>query len=109
MKPRVFRTRIGKIKLHNGAELRIMPPLKQRIAEATVDALAQDAEEIITHYNDDLAGFVLIAFNSDLDYTVRMRAYKSIKFLDLPNWVSEAMRTHLSEQDTRRLLDMDHG
>lgn len=101
----VFRTRIGRIRLKSGGEMRLLPSAKERVAKDVFAELDKAIGWTRELYARDFGGFVLIAFTMTGEHNVFV-ATKAMhpQLNDLPIWAAEAIRRENSENDARRML-----
>jgi hypothetical protein len=101
--------RIGKIKFHSGAEMRIIPSFIEGRAEHALEDLMDAVRIVRSRYRSDLAGFILIPFNQNLTHDVHLRIFQGtyLNMASVPVWAQEVLRMHVSRRTTREMLGMD--
>jgi hypothetical protein len=107
---RAARTRIGRVKLNGGAELRLLPSAVEARTAASFAEFERAAAWTRELYAKDFAGFVLIPWTSQGEhntFVVAAGPYPQIN--DLPRWVPEALRRDAAERDARCVIDRTFG
>jgi hypothetical protein len=104
---RVFRTRKGRIRFKSGGELHLLPSARERTTRNAFAWLDHHADKVKTSFEDDLAGYLLIAWDSSGGYTARARCYTDNPCMNtLPEWAAEAVRRLNSAEDVEHRLDL---
>lgn len=100
---RAARIRIGWIRPKSGGRFRVLPSLKQRIADNALEIFRQHVNYVNEMYADDLSGYILIPWNATGQHNVYLYVAdgNNMRPNNLPSWAAEAIRRELCERDTR--------
>lgn len=104
---RAARTKIGRVKLRNGAELRLLPNLREQTSQRVFKVLQDCLNTVSDLYSDDLGGFVLVpwSLSNEGAYNSFVCCHGKYPLLnDLPHWIAEVVRRDLAEREARSLL-----
>jgi hypothetical protein len=97
--------RIGRIKLRNGAEVRVIPSADEQYSKQAFSALGRALGHVGRLYEDELAGYALVVWNKRrLFNAFRHDARSTIGSNNMPSFVAEALRRENSEDDFRSAL-----
>lgn len=99
--------RIGRVHFKSGAQLHVLPPVispEQRTATSVFADLDRYVQWTRKLYERDLAGFVLIPWNKQLQFNCFMIIEDGQHRNTLPEFVAEAVRRENGEADVRTLL-----
>lgn len=105
--PLLCHCRIGKIRAKNGAVLHVLPGLAERNAKEAWAALevsmsqAGDGE----YYRTDLDGFILIAWNGELDWSCWHRVGRSQHPNTLAEFARGSVERQLGYERARKLFE----
>lgn len=88
-----FRTRLGKVRFKNGCEIHRLPSFRERCTRAAHGWLDHDVGRAKDAFSDDMAGLLLIPWDSLGGHKVYTRIYgRSPNMNTLPHWAAEAVR-----------------
>lgn len=104
---RAFRVRRGRVRFKSGCELHVLPSFRERCTTAAHGWLDHYVEKAKGTFDDDMAGFVLVPWDSRGEYRVYHRVYgRNPSINTLPEWIAGALRRYTAEEDIRTLLDI---
>lgn len=113
---RTARVRIGRVKMKGGADVRVLPGLKDRRTVAAQSTFRRHAREVLDALADDMAGYVLVAWDGTAGHMVRYRFYASeggaavpgeVPGLNgAPEWLADALRRAIADDEAERRMGM---
>jgi len=95
--------RIGRVRIKGGADLRIFDARAKRSANVWRQ-LRTAVVQMHDIYADDLAGFVLMPWDSGTQYNTYVIIEHGMTRNNLPEFAAEALRRDNAESDVRMLL-----
>ena len=104
-----FRTRIRAVRFKNGGEVRRLVTERELDAIDVVGRFADSAMDIGQQHQDDMAGFVIVAWSDDGAVTVQQvigRQSPVLKAL-VPVFVAESLRTDMAVRHAVEAIEED--
>lgn len=107
MTQHAFRTRIGRVRFKNGAVMRLLPSEVERRTNVARAWFRYHTRVVGKAFDADLAGYVIVGWDTKGDFTVRQRCYTRNPNLNtLPQWLAEAIRRERADFDMSVRLNL---